>query len=79
MSTACGSDRPPMCSSSRHSSKLAESLPSSSRIGNSRSIPRPSSERGIRSVASIASRARIQLRLPRIVLISPLCATYRYG
>ena len=30
-------------------------------------------------MASIASRARIQLRLPRIVLISPLCATYRYG
>src|SRR5438874_7475926 len=31
------------------------------------------------SLASIASRARIQLRLPRTVLISPLCATYRYG
>ena len=26
-----------------------------------------------------ASRARIQLRLPRNVLISPLCAMYRYG
>ncbi len=26
-----------------------------------------------------ASRARIQFRLPRTVLISPLCATYRYG
>ncbi len=25
------------------------------------------------------SRARIQLRLPRIVLISPLCAMNRYG
>ena len=33
----------------------------------------------MRSLASIASRARIQLRLPRTVLISPLCATYRYG
>ena len=79
MRTACGSDRPPRCSSSRHSSKLAESLPSSSRIGNRRSRPRPSAEAGIRSLASIASLARIQLRLPLIVLISPLCATYRYG
>ena len=26
-----------------------------------------------------ASRARIQLRLPCSVLISPLCARYRYG
>ena len=26
-----------------------------------------------------ASRARIQLMLPRSVLISPLCAMYRYG
>ena len=68
-----------MCSSSRHSSKLAESLASSSRIGKSRSIPRPSLESGMSSLASIASRARIQLRLPRTVLISPLCATYRYG
>jgi hypothetical protein len=34
---------------------------------------------GIKSLASIASRARIQLRFPRMVLISPLCATYRYG
>ena len=66
-----------MCSSSRHSSKLAESLPSSFSTGKSRSIPRPSLECGMRSLASIASRARIQLRLPRTVLISPLCATYR--
>ena len=33
----------------------------------------------MRSLASIASRARIQLRLPRTVLISPLCAMNRYG
>ena len=33
----------------------------------------------MRSLASMASRARIQFRLPRTVLISPLCATYRYG
>ena len=68
-----------MCSSSRHSSKLAESLASPSRIGKSRSIPWPSLESGISSLASIASRARIQLRLPWTVLISPLCATNRYG
>ena len=79
MSTECGSDRPPMCSSSRHSSKLAESLLASSSTGNSRSMPCPSFEGGIRALASIASRARIQFRLPRTVLISPLCATYRYG
>ncbi len=34
---------------------------------------------GSRSLASNASRVRIQLRLPRTVLISPLCATSRYG
>ena len=66
-----------MCSSSRHSSKLAESLASGSRMGNRRSIPFPSREGGMRSLASMASRARIQLRLPRTVLISPLWATYR--
>ena len=79
MSIACGSDRPPMCSSSRHSSKLAESLPAGSSAGKTRSMPRPSAESGIRLLASIASRARIQFRLPRTVLISPLCAIYRYG
>ena len=34
---------------------------------------------GISVEASIASRARIRLRLPRTVLISPLCAMYRNG
>jgi hypothetical protein len=33
----------------------------------------------MRSVPSSASRARIQFRLPLIVLISPLCAMNRYG
>ncbi len=33
----------------------------------------------IRSDSSSASRARIRLRLPRTVLISPLCATKRNG
>ncbi len=79
MSTACGSDRPPSRSNSRHESKLAESLAVSSSTGSSRSIPRPAASGLIKSVASIASRARIQLRLPLIVLISPLWAAYRYG
>ena len=34
---------------------------------------------GMTSEVSIASRARIQLRLPMTVLISPLCAIIRYG
>ena len=34
---------------------------------------------GITSLASWLSRARIQLRLPLTVLISPLCAISRYG
>ncbi len=33
----------------------------------------------MRSESSIASRARMRLRLPRTVLISPLCATNRNG
>ncbi len=79
ISTACGSDRPPRCSSSRQASKLAESLAVSSSTGSSRSIPRPCASRGISSLSSIASRARSQFRLPRIVLISPLCAMNRNG
>ena len=72
--TACGRLRPPMCSSSSTSSSEAVSLPSGSQIGNSR-VMSP----GIRSLSSVASRARIQLRLPRAVLISPLWATNRNG
>ena len=45
---------------------------------------RPSSDAGPAgpsnsSVASFASRARMRLRLPLIVLISPLCAMKRNG
>ena len=72
--TAWGSSRPPRCSSSSTSSNEAVSLPSGSQIGNSR-LRSP----GIRSLSSVASRARIQLRLPRAVLISPLCAMKRNG
>ncbi len=48
-------------------------------IGNSRSMPRPDFDAGNSGEESIASRARIQFLLPWTVLISPLCATYRYG
>jgi hypothetical protein len=70
MSTACGSERPPMWSSSSTSSKLALSDAPGVQTGNS--VDRSSgSSCGPRSSAS---RRRIQLRLPRTVLISPLCA-----
>ena len=75
MSSACGSDLPPRCSSSRHSSNEPESEPSGSMIGNSRSMPLPDLDTGISGEDSIASRARIQFLLPCTVLISPLCAT----
>ena len=75
ISTACGSDRPAMCSSSSTSSKLALSEAPGVQTGNSRlrSSGRSAGPR------SRASRARIQLRLPLTVLISPLCAMKRYG
>jgi len=63
-----------MCSSSRTSSKEAESEAPGVQIGYSRSRSPPS-----RSLASNASRARIQFRLPITVLISPLWATNRNG
>ena len=63
-----------MCSSSRTSSKVAESEASGLQIGKMRS-----SSPGSRFECSRASRACIQLRLPWTVLISPLWATYRNG
>ena len=74
ISTACGSERPPRCSSSSTSSKDAESDASGEQIGNSR-VRSPA----MRSDSSSASRARMRLRLPRMVLISPLWATNRNG
>ena len=74
ISTACGRLRPPRCSSSSTSSKDAESEASGVQIGDSR-LRSP----GICALASIASRACMRLRLPRTVLISPLCATKRNG
>src|SRR6185295_1103659 len=74
MSTACGRLRPDRCSSSSTSSKPAESDASGVQIGNSRLIfP------GSAVDFSSAFRACIQFLLPRIVLISPLCAMNRYG
>ncbi len=76
ISTEWGRDRPPRCNSSRTSSKEAESEASGVQTGKtrSRSVFSPNS-----SEASWDSRARIQLRLPLTVLISPLCAMKRYG
>ena len=66
--------RPPRVSSSSTLSRLALSLPKSSRIGSSFSTSRPNA-----SDFSLGSRAAIALRLPRRVLISPLCASIRNG
>ena len=71
---ACGRLRPASTSSSSTLSKVAESLPPGRTIGRTfwRSSPKSSD-------ASWDSRARIQLMLPRSVLISPLWAIIRYG
>ena len=74
ISTACGRLRPPRCSSSRTWSKDAESEAVGVQIGDSRAR-----SPGILLLASIASLACMRLRLPRTVLISPLCATNRKG
>ena len=74
ISTACGRLRPARCSSSSTSSKEAESEAPSVQTGSSRWRSPPKAP-----VSSSASRARIQLRLPLIVLISPLCAMSRNG
>ena len=72
MRTECGSERPPKCSNSRTSSNDAESLPPGVQIGKSLDT-----SPGICDDVNNASRACIQLRLPRTVLISPLCEMYR--
>ncbi len=72
--SACGSERPASTSSSSTLSSVAVSEPPGRITGSTfcRSSPKSSD-------ASCDSRARIQLTLPRSVLISPLCATIRYG
>ncbi|SIN14221.1 Uncharacterised protein [Mycobacteroides abscessus subsp. abscessus] len=71
---ASGSERPESISSSATSSKDCESEAPTEQIGNSSSGLRPSS-----GDFSWDCRARIQLRLPLTVLISPLCAMVRKG
>ena len=63
----CGSERPPSSRISSTLSKIAESLPFSFATGSSFWRSSPNS-----SESSCDSRARIQLTLPRSVLISPL-------
>jgi len=67
--TACGSERPARYSSSSVLSNMPESLPFGLMIGRILSISSPND-----SVVKRASRACIQLPLPRTVLISPLWA-----
>ena len=70
---ACGRERPESVSSSSVSSNEPESLSCSDTIGMN-GARSPSS-----SLSSCDCRACIQLRLPRTVLISPLCAIMRIG
>src|SRR2546428_11253545 len=72
--SACPGSRPERTSSSSALSRLAESLPSAQITGFRRSTPsRHSGE------ARTGSRARMALRFPHNVLISPLCASTRNG
>ena len=71
---ACAAERPPSTSSSISPSSEAESEMSSRSSGRTFSMSSPNS-----GEASWSSRARIQLRFPRSVLISPLWASMRYG
>ena len=71
MRMACGSERPVITRNSSTLSKVAVSLPPSRMTG--RIFCEVVAEQ--RPTGSSASRARIQLMLPRSVLISPLCAT----
>ena len=72
--SACGSDRPVDTSSSSALSNPAVSLAPSRMIGLSLAMSSPKS-----GDENSASRARIQFWLPRIVLISPLWHSIRYG
>ncbi len=69
MAMTCGSERPDWYRNSTALSSEAESLPPGTITGNSLSISLPCS-----GLSSTDCRAFIQLTLPRMVLISPLCA-----
>ena len=73
MAIACGSDSPLMMRNSNTLSRLAESLMPSCTMGR-KSLMSPNA-----SLFSTLSRAFIHPRLPRMVLISPLCANKRKG
>ena len=73
MLMAWGSDRPLMTKNSSTLSRLAESLIPGCTMGL-RSFVSPSV-----SLPSTLSLAFIQARLPRMVFISPLCASRRNG
>ena len=66
--------RPASTSSSSTLSNVAESEPPGRTTGSTFAMSSPNS-----AEASCDSRARIQLTLPRSVLISPLWAIIRYG
>jgi hypothetical protein len=66
---ACGSERPASIRSSSVLSNIPESLPLGLMIGRMSAMSAPNA-----SHSKCASRACIQLALPRTVLISPLWA-----
>ena len=72
--TACGIERPESTMSSSTLSNIEESEPFGFTMGGIFLMSSPNT-----GDWNSASRARIQLMLPRSVLISPLCAMQRYG
>ena len=72
--TACGIERPESTMSSSTLSNIEESEPFGLTMGGIFLMSSPNT-----GDWNSASRARIQLMLPRSVLISPLCAMQRYG
>ena len=72
--TACGIERPESTMSSSTLSNIEESEPFGLMMGVIFLMSSPNT-----GDWNSASRARIQLMLPRSVLISPLCAMQRYG
>src|SRR5678810_721659 len=71
--TACGMERPESTMSSSTLSNIEESEPFGFTIGGIFLMSSPNT-----GDSNSASRARIQLMLPRSVFISPLCACLLY-
>ena len=75
IAAVCSTLRPPRYTASNAlSSDAVSEAASSSQIGSMSSMNSPN-----RSDRRFRSRADIQLRLPRTVFISPLCANNLYG